>query len=104
MARLCFREVPAREAEPAKAPDEIDPYRAIEAARQRHEETLRQARSRYDAELHAALRQPDAHALVDAARAQLERDLAEAARVLADALVQAGRKLYMAPTTALASV
>jgi hypothetical protein len=86
--RLEFRYVPKPEA-PARTPSEIDRYRAIEAAKRRHTDALRQARSRYDAELHYALRSPHAHLIADQARAQLERDLAAADKALKDALRQA---------------
>jgi hypothetical protein len=94
--RLEFRDVPKRAKAPSKAPDEIDLYRAVEAAKRKHADTLRQARSRYDAELHYAPRSHDAHAVADAARAQLERDLQAADKALNEALAAARRKLYIA--------
>jgi hypothetical protein len=87
MARLHFRDVPKPEP-PARTPSEIDRYRAIEAAKRRHGDALRQARSRYDAELHYALRSRHAHLIADQAREQLERDFEEADRVLAEALAE----------------
>jgi hypothetical protein len=75
---------------PARGPDATDPYgQAIEG--QTANMTKRQARSRYDAELCNALSKPDAHALVEATRSQLERSFEKADRALDDAPLSQAR-------------